>query len=115
VQLAQTVGSYVWIGASDLETLGSYAWLDGTVFFVRGVPVPGVYQSFGPDQPVAGAGQECVQLHDEPAGPWLSAPCNDLRPYVANASQLISRQKRGASRCYTGCIRCNLPHSPEAN
>jgi Lectin C-type domain len=82
VELAQNLGSYIWIGASSLAEVGSYAWLDGTVFFRDGAAVDGVYQNFDTDQPVEGAGRNCVQLHNSADGPWSSAPCSDVKPYV---------------------------------
>jgi hypothetical protein len=82
VELAQNLGSYIWIGASSLAEVGSYAWPDGTVFFRDGGAVDGLYQNFGPGQPVEGAGRNCVQLHNSAEGPWSNAPCSDVKPYV---------------------------------
>jgi hypothetical protein len=82
VELARTVGSYVWIGGSDLGELGRYAWRDGDVFFRDGAAADGAYQNFGSGEPMMGVGRECVQLHDEPAGPWSTAPCSDVKPFV---------------------------------
>ena len=82
VELAQNLGSYIWIGASSLLEVGSYAWLDGAVFFRGGATVDGLYQNFGPGQPVEGVGRNCVQLHDSVEGPWSNAPCSDVKPYV---------------------------------
>jgi hypothetical protein len=82
VELAQSLGSYIWLGASDLAEVGSYAWLDGSVFFRDGAAVDGRYQNFGPGQPVEGAGRNCVQLHNSADGPWSNAPCSDVKPYV---------------------------------
>jgi hypothetical protein len=87
VELARTVGSYVWIGGSDLATLGSYAWRDGDVFFRDGASVDGAYQNFGSGEPMMGVGRECVQLHDEPSGPWSTAPCGDVKPFVCGRAR----------------------------
>lgn len=80
VQLAQTLGSYVWIGGSDLGTLGSFTWPDGSEFFRDGQAVAGVYQNF--DQGEPSAGSHCVQLHNDAAGPWSTAPCGDVKQFI---------------------------------
>ena len=51
-QIAQTLGSYVWIGGSDLQLNSTFTWTGGTVFYTDGAPVPGVFQNFAPGQPV---------------------------------------------------------------
>jgi hypothetical protein len=82
VQIAQTLGSYVWIGGSDLELNATFAWISGAAFFEDNAPVPGVYQNFAPGQPVSTAGFDCVQLHDAAAGPWSNARCADAKQFV---------------------------------
>jgi hypothetical protein len=82
VQIAQTLGSYVWIGGSDLQVNGTFAWPSGTVFFARGEPVTGVYQNFAAGQPAATAGLDCVQLHDDAAGPWSNTRCADSLQFI---------------------------------
>jgi len=81
-QIAQTLGSYVWIGGSDLTLSGTFSWLEGPSFFVDGAAVPGVYQNFAADQPAKTAGLDCVQLHDDPSGPWSNARCADDKQFI---------------------------------
>lgn len=81
-QTAQSLGSYIWIGGSDLTSLGSFRWQNGTAFFVNGAPVSGVYSSFDAGEPSAVSGLDCVQLHDDANGPWSSAKCGDEKQFV---------------------------------
>jgi hypothetical protein len=81
-QIAQTLGSYVWIGGSDLTLSGTFSWLEGPAFFADGAAVPGAYQNFASGQPVKAAGLDCVQLHDDPAGPWSNARCADNKQFI---------------------------------
>lgn len=81
VELARTIGSYVWIGGSNRTDAARFDWTDGTTFYENGGPVPGVYQDFGPDQPAADPGRRCVQLHDA-TGFWSNAPCSDSLQFI---------------------------------
>lgn len=81
MELARTIGSYVWIGGSSRTDAAQFEWTDGTVFYETGAPVPGVYQNFGPDQPVSDAERRCVQLHDA-TGFWSNAPCSDSLQFI---------------------------------
>ncbi len=81
VELARTIGSYVWIGGSNRTDEARFEWTDGRVFFENGAPVPGVYQNFGPDQPVLDVDRRCVQLHDS-TGLWSNAPCLDSLQFI---------------------------------
>ncbi len=81
-QTAQTLGSYVWLGGSDLESLGTFRWQSGLVFFQNGAAVNDVYSSFDAGEPSALTGLDCVQLHDDGAGPWSSAKCGDSKQFV---------------------------------
>ncbi len=83
VQIAQTLGSYVWIGGSDQELLATYAWVDhGPAFYANGAPIAGVYQHFAEGQPAPVTGFDCVQLHDDPDGPWSTARCSDVKQFI---------------------------------
>ncbi len=82
VQLAQALGSYVWIGGSNRAQVSTYAWPDGSVFYTDGAAVTGVYQNFGPDQPAADATRSCVQIHDDAAGFWLNGHCADAEQFI---------------------------------
>ena len=81
-QIAQTLGSYVWIGGSDLTLNGTFSWLEGPAFFADGVAVPGAYQNFAPGQPAKTTGSDCVQLHDDPSGPWSNTRCADTKQFI---------------------------------
>jgi hypothetical protein len=81
MELARTIGSYVWIGGSNLADEAKFEWTDGTVFYESGAPLPGVYQNFGPDQPVSDPERRCVQLHDS-TGFWSNAPCSDTLQFI---------------------------------
>jgi hypothetical protein len=78
VQIAQGLGSYVWIGGSDLALNGTFAWQDGTAFYANGAPLPGVYQNFTGTMSTG----HCVQIHDDSAGPWMTAPCTDTDQFI---------------------------------
>lgn len=82
VELAQSLGSYVWIGGSDLGTLGTFTWPDGSAFLRDSAPISGVYQNFAEGEPSASPGRHCVQLHNDAAGPWSTAPCNDVKQFI---------------------------------
>ena len=82
VQLAQTLGSYVWIGGSNRTQVSTYAWPDGTAFYTGGAALAGVYQNFGPGQPTADAARSCVQIHDDTSGYWLNAHCADAEQFI---------------------------------
>ena len=82
VQLAQMLGSYVWIGGSNRAQVSTYAWPDGSAFYDAGAPVAGAYQNFGPDQPTPDATKSCVQIHDDASGFWLNAHCADAEQFI---------------------------------
>ena len=84
LELARTIGSYVWIGGSNRADETRFEWTDATVFFENGAPVPGLYQNFGPDQPVADPERRCVQLHDA-TGFWSNAPCSDNLQFICGS------------------------------
>jgi hypothetical protein len=81
MQLARSIGSYVWIGGSNRDDETRFEWTDGTAFLENGGPVAGVYQNFGPDQPLADPARRCVQLHDS-TGFWSNAPCTDNLQFI---------------------------------
>ncbi len=81
-QIAQTLGSYVWIGGSDLQQDATFTWPSGTAFFKAGAPVAGIYQNFAAGQPATTPGLDCVHLHDDPTGPWSTTHCSDAKHFV---------------------------------
>ncbi len=81
-QLAGSLGSYVWIGGSDLAENGTFAWLAGAAFFRAGAPVSGAYQHFADGEPLAGAARHCVQLHDDPPGYWYVTSCSESKQFI---------------------------------
>ena len=82
VQLAQSLGSYVWLGGSDLEQNSTFAWVGGVAFFSDGAAVPGVYQNFAAGEPSADAARHCVHLHDDPPGYWLVTRCTESKQFI---------------------------------
>jgi len=80
--LAKNLGSYVWIGGSDQALNGSFAWQGGGTFYAKSAPIAGVYQNFASNEPSTVPGRDCVQLHSDPPGYWLSAPCSDALQFV---------------------------------
>ena len=82
IQLAQTLGSYVWTGGSNRLVDAAFAWPDGSAFFRDGTPVEGVYQNFGTGQPVADAARGCVQIHSDSPGAWSNTRCSDTLQFV---------------------------------
>ena len=83
VELARTIGSYVWIGGSNRQDETRFEWTDGTAFYDDGAAIPGVYQNFGPDQPLADPERRCVELHDS-TGFWHNAPCSDRLQFICS-------------------------------
>jgi hypothetical protein len=81
MELGRTIGSYVWIGGSNRADERRFEWTDGTAFYENGAPLSGVFQNFGPDQPVPDAERRCVQLHDS-TGFWSNAPCSDSLQFI---------------------------------
>ncbi|HWZ90791.1 MAG TPA: C-type lectin domain-containing protein, partial [Polyangiaceae bacterium] len=55
-QTAQSLGSYIWIGGSDLTSLGTFSWQSGLVFYRNGTIVAGVYSNFITGQPTTAPG-----------------------------------------------------------
>ena len=82
VQLAQSLGSYVWIGGSDLAQNSSFAWENGTIFFADGAPLEGIYQNFAASEPALDPARHCVHLHDDPPGYWLTTRCTDSKQFI---------------------------------
>ena len=82
VQLAQSLGSYVWIGGSDLKQNSSFAWENGAIFFADGAPLEGVYQNFAANEPAADPARHCVHLHDDPPGYWLTTRCTESKQFI---------------------------------
>ena len=81
MELARSIGSYVWIGGSNRADEARFEWTDGTVFYEGDAPVAGVYPNFGPDQPVADVERRCVQLL-ESTGFWSNAPFEDSLQFL---------------------------------
>ncbi len=81
-QLASSLGSYVWIGGSDLAENGTFAWPSGTAFFQAGAPVSGVYQHFADSEPAADAARHCLHLHDDPPGYWYVTSCTESKQFI---------------------------------
>jgi hypothetical protein len=79
--LAQSLGSYVWIGGSDLEQLGTFSWVRGVAFYQNG-PVGQVYENFDMGEPSTSAGQNCVHLHDVQPGHWSTTRCSDSQQFI---------------------------------
>jgi hypothetical protein len=76
-ELARAIGSFVWLGGSSERDATTFEWTDdGSPFYQNGAPLPGVYQNFGPGEPVADPERRCVQLHDATAL-WSSTRCSD--------------------------------------
>ena len=82
VQLAQSLGSYVWIGGSDLEHNGTFVWVGGAAFYAARAPIEGVYQNFAADEPASVSGRHCVHLHDDPPGYWLATNCTNSEQFI---------------------------------
>ena len=82
VQLAQTLGSYVWIGGSNRLVDGAFAWPDGSAFYRDDMPIGGVYQHFGDGQPVTDAARGCVQIHSDSPGAWSNTLCSDSEQFI---------------------------------
>jgi hypothetical protein len=82
VQLAEKLGSYVWIGGSNRTLISTFAWTDGTAFYRDGAAISGVYQNFGPDQPVSDPTRACVQIHSDTNGHWSNTRCSDSEQFV---------------------------------
>ncbi len=82
VQLAQTLGSYVWVGGSNRLVDSAFAWPDGAAFYRDGAPLEGVYQNFAAGQPVSDVSRGCVQIHSDSTGTWSNTRCSDTLQFV---------------------------------
>jgi hypothetical protein len=81
-QLAGSLGSYIWLGGSDLAENGTFAWPSGTAFFQAGAAVSGVYQHFAVGEPALDPARHCVQLHDDPPGYWYVTSCTESKQFI---------------------------------
>jgi hypothetical protein len=83
MELARTIGSYVWIGGSNRTDETLFEWTDGTAFYKNSAPVAGVYQNFGPNEPVPDPERRCVELHDS-TGFWSNTSCSDTLQFICS-------------------------------
>ena len=81
-QLAGSLGSYIWLGGSDLAENGRFAWPSGAVFFQAGAAPAGVYQHFAAGEPALDSARHCVQLHDDPPGYWYVTSCTESKQFI---------------------------------
>lgn len=72
-----TPGS-IWIGASDQAADNAFTWSDGS---------PITFANWGPNQPDAFPGQDCIEKREEPGEPWYDQPCS--------AQQLFTCERDG--------------------
>jgi hypothetical protein len=66
----------VWIGASDVLSDNSFVWSDNT---------PISFANWGPGQPDAFAGPDCVEKRQEAGERWYDQPCVDAQRFVCEA------------------------------
>jgi lectin-like protein len=71
--IATLLGVTSWLGASDRELEGTFRWTDGRELAFTG---------WGPGQPDAFPGQNCVERRAEPGAPWFDVSCENLDFYV---------------------------------
>jgi hypothetical protein len=69
----------LWIGASDTVTEDVFLWIDLH---------PVTFGNWGPGQPDAFAGAECVVKRQELAEQWYAQSCNEFHPFVCERSLL---------------------------
>jgi hypothetical protein len=62
-----------WLGASDVVAENVFAWTDGS---------PITFGNWGPGQPDAFPGQDCVEKRQSQGGLWYDQPCNNPHVYV---------------------------------
>jgi hypothetical protein len=74
--IATMIPSSIWIGASDTDIDGTFVWSDAS---------PIVYSNWGPAQPDAYAGPDCVEKRQATDGLWYDQPCGGLKPYVCES------------------------------
>lgn len=79
----QLVGSLVqaslWLGASDTVSDNVYAWTDGS---------PVLFGNWGPGQPDAFPGADCIEKRFEDGQLWFDQPCDNARLYVCEKVSL---------------------------
>jgi lectin-like protein len=68
----------VWLGASDRALQNVFAWA------TNGAELS--FSSWGPGQPDAFPGQDCVEKRQEPGEPWYDQTCESLLFYVCERS-----------------------------
>jgi hypothetical protein len=68
--------SGLWIGATDQSREDEFEWVDGSAV---------VFDNWGPGQPDAFPGPDCVQKRQEPGEPWYDQPCSSAFLYVCES------------------------------
>jgi hypothetical protein len=66
----------VWIGASDVLADNSFVWSDNT---------PISFANWGPAQPDAFPGPDCVEKRQEAGERWYDQPCDEAQRFVCEA------------------------------
>lgn len=74
--IAGLSASSLWIGASDTVVDGSFVWSDGSAI---------VFTNWGPAQPDAYPGPDCVEKRQEANEPWYDQPCGDAKRFVCES------------------------------
>ena len=63
-----------WLGASDTANDNVFVWTDGTPL--------GTFGNWGPDQPDAYPGPDCIEKRDTLGRQWFDQPCENPRAFV---------------------------------
>jgi hypothetical protein len=71
------VADSLWIGASDTVTDGVFLWIDLH---------PVTFGNWGPGQPDAFVGAECVVKRQDAGEQWYAQSCNEFHPFVCERS-----------------------------
>jgi hypothetical protein len=66
---------FIWLGATDALKEGTWLFADGTPLQENGVPAPGVYTNWSPNEPSnAAPGEHCLTMWG--GGQWNDYVCS---------------------------------------
>lgn len=77
--IASLSDASLWIGASDVVVDNIFVWSDGS---------PILFGNWGPAQPDAFPGPDCVEKREEPGERWYDQPCSNEQIYVCERPRL---------------------------
>ncbi len=83
--IMKPLGSFVWMGGTDIWKAHTFRWPDTDLIVSDGVVPAGVYTNFGNGEPASLSNTACLQLTDvsaPPPGSWTDTPCTEKQPFI---------------------------------